>query len=129
MGMERALFADGGDRPGWPIVAVVASTVAATVLAVAFARPLTLRWSPQPKNDRSMLHTISEAIVHYRADNAGACPPTLQALVDGKYLARMPRDRWGHLPRFTCPGKSEEWAEVAAAGKDGQFGTGDDVGP
>jgi len=80
------------------------------------------------KNTKIVIHTVQEAIVHYRADNTEQCPPSLETLVVERYLARAPRDEWKQPLRFTCPGShAPDTADVTSAGRDRRFGTADDI--
>lgn len=76
-------------------------------------------------NPKIVLHTVEESLVHYRADHAQPCPPSLQALVDEHYLTRLPLDQRRRPLLYVCPGSH---VPPSAAGKDGRFGTGDALG-
>jgi hypothetical protein len=82
------------------------------------------------RNTKVIIHTVEQAMVHYRVDHADPCPPSLQALVDGHYITKLPRDEWGQPLRFTCPGlhaSGDADADVVSAGKDRRYGTADDI--
>jgi hypothetical protein len=71
---------------------------------------------------------VSEALVHYETDHADACPRSIQVLVDGRYLTRLPRDDWGQPLAYACPGlHTPDGADMTSAGPDRRFGTADDV--
>jgi hypothetical protein len=80
------------------------------------------------RNTNIWIHTVEQAMAHYQTDHANPCPPSLQTLVDERYLSRLPRDEWGQPLRMTCPGsRNGAEVDVVSAGKDGRFGTADDV--
>jgi hypothetical protein len=124
-----------------PTIAVPLPPLRSLVVRVAFAFGMTLGgfvvtalfyWVPLEHchvwNSKMAVHTVQEALVHYRSDNDERCPSSLQRLVDGKYLTKAPRDEWGHGLRFVCPGPTPyELPVVTSAGPDGRFGTADDI--
>lgn len=83
---------------------------------------------PRVRSTGMIMHTVKEAVVHYRVDHADACPPTIQALVDGRYLTHEPRDIWGQSLLYQCPGAHDaDAADLTSGGPDRRFGTADDV--
>jgi hypothetical protein len=83
---------------------------------------------PLRNNTRMVMHTVEEAVVHYQTDHSDACPTSIQALVDGRYLTRLPHDKWGQPLAFRCPGPhAPDGAEITSAGPDRRFGTADDL--
>jgi hypothetical protein len=82
----------------------------------------------RPRNTQMVMHHIAEALVHYQVDHSNACPTSIQELVDGHYLNRLPRDTWGQPLAFRCPGEhAPDGADVSSAGPDRRFGTADDL--
>src|SRR4051812_14261683 len=57
-----------------------------------------------PTETRAMIRTIERALVHYQADNAMSCPPTVDTLFSEHYLVRAPLDAWQRPLHFQCPG-------------------------
>jgi hypothetical protein len=77
---------------------------------------------------RFVMHDVSEAVVHFKFDHADVCPPTLRALVDGGYLARLPRDEWDQPLAYRCLAlHAPDDVETTSAGPDRRFGTADDL--
>jgi hypothetical protein len=75
-----------------------------------------------------VIHNVEQALVHYQADNNNGCPPSIEVLVQDRYLARSPRDKWGQPLTFRCPGVHvPDGADITSAGKDHRFGTADDI--
>jgi len=75
-----------------------------------------------------LIRSVEQALVHYQTDNAMSCPPTVDMLASEHYLTRAPLDAWGHPFHFQCPGlHAVDGADVSSAGRDGVFGTADDL--
>jgi hypothetical protein len=83
----------------------------------------------QLQHDTKMIiHNVEQALVHYQADNDNGCPPSIDALVQDRYMAQSPRDKWGQPLTFRCPGEHvPDGADITSAGKDHLFGTADDI--
>ena len=74
------------------------------------------------------IRQVEQALVHYQANNAMSCPPTVDTLATEHYLAEAPLDAWDRPLNFQCPGlHAVDGADVSSAGKDGVFGTADDL--
>ncbi|MEO8874147.1 MAG: type II secretion system protein GspG [Polyangiaceae bacterium] len=72
---------------------------------------------------RATITTASSAILSYRADHSGKCPPALEDLVRGGYLRDLPLDAWGHSLRLTCPGRRDAAGfDLESDGPDGVMG-------
>lgn len=56
----------------------------------------------------------------------GACPKSAQELHTSGLIDRVKQDPWGADYVFACPGE-HALVDIASAGKDGEFGTDDDV--
>ena len=82
-----------------------------------------------PTDTKAVLYNVEQANVHYSGDHPGvACAPSIEALIDEHYLGHAPRDRWGRPLSYVCPGLHTAGdADVVSAGKDGRFGTADDI--
>jgi hypothetical protein len=80
---------------------------------------------PRVRNTQMIMHNVEEATVHYRFDHSDECPPSIEALVDGHYLVRSPRDTWGQTLAYRCA--ASDGPEITSAGPDRRFGTADDL--
>jgi len=56
---------------------------------------------------RSAILVARQAVDAYRADHEGRCPRGLEELETTGYLARAPKDAWGHKLRLVCPSRVE----------------------
>lgn len=94
----------------------------AAILVVAF-----LFWIRARERDaaavratRASITTATNAVMSYRADHAGKCPPNLDELVHGGYARNAPLDAWGRPLRLTCPGRRDaQGFELESDGPDG----------
>jgi hypothetical protein len=73
---------------------------------------------------RANLQGVETAVVAYMAD-AGAAPASLAALQNLRLLPAGAIDGWGRTIRYERI--SDSSFRVISAGKDGAFGTGDDI--
>ena len=55
------------------------------------------------------------------------CPKGLETTWHGKYIERVPEDRWGHAYEYRGPDVSGGDFEIRSAGPDGVFNTADDL--
>jgi hypothetical protein len=70
------------------------------------------------------VHVAERALAHFRSQHA-VCPRSLAALPD---LLAPPVDGWEQPLLFVCPGVHDPaGADVTSAGRDGLFGTADDI--
>jgi ribosomal protein S6E (S10) len=78
---------------------------------------------------RTAVGEIAAAAERYRKEHGGACPRQLGDLVDGKQLAKAPKDPWGGEYVLTCPGNYDlkGGTDVVSPGPDHELGTRDDV--
>jgi hypothetical protein len=77
---------------------------------------------------KMVIRNVEQAVVHYQTDNVEQCPPSIAALVEGRYLAKLPLDRWGHPLSFRCPGLyNPDGVDIRSAGRDGELYTDDDI--
>jgi len=75
------------------------------------------------RSTRATITTASSAVLSYRADHTGKCPPSLEDLVRGGYLRDAPLDAWGHSLRLTCPGRRDAAGfDLESDGPDGVMG-------
>jgi hypothetical protein len=80
------------------------------------------------RNTKATILVVEQAMIRYDVAHSNPCPPSLQALVDERYLNKLPRDEWGQPLQFACPGlHNPDVADVSSAGKDRRFGTTDDI--
>ena len=69
---------------------------------------------------RATLDTAFRAMIHFRADHAGACPRGWSDMVAGAYLRDVPLDAWGRPLRMTCPGRRDKAGfDLESDGPDG----------
>ena len=55
-------------------------------------------------------------------------PPGLEKSWNGPYIEKVTEDKWGHAYYYASPGNDGENSyDLASAGKDGIFGTEDDI--
>ena len=66
---------------------------------------------------------VEQAIEMYRLSER-ACPPSLQALVDGKFVSQLPVDPWKRPYVIAC---EDDTVSVTSLGPDGKADTDDDV--
>jgi hypothetical protein len=112
-----------------PLLVGVALFVVGVVALAAYTytRRSGCHWSSRQRT-RFVMHDVSEAVMHYKVDHADACPPSVQTLVEGRYLRRLPRDTWDQPLAYRCPGlHTPDDAETTSAGPDHRFGTTDDI--
>jgi general secretion pathway protein G len=104
----------GRVRPVLIVLAVVGFIVA---VAVRERRQAGIRQT------RATLLGVRQAVDAYIADNDGACPPTLAAVVQYGSFKEVPRDAWGRPLRLVCPGQREGASyELMSDGPDGKPG-------
>lgn len=69
---------------------------------------------------RASITTAFRAVLSYRADHAGACPASADALVAEGYARSVPLDAWGRPLRLTCPGRRDPRGfDLTSDGPDG----------
>ena len=80
------------------------------------------------RNTKVIVHTVQEALVHYATDNTDSCPKQLSDLVTQKYLTKDPKDDWGQMLNYVCPGThNTDGADVWSKGPDKQDNSADDI--
>jgi hypothetical protein len=117
------------NRPGVILLVLCVAVALGFVVVQAFAMYRLYRThAHEGDNTKMRIHFVEQALVHYQTDNAKACPPSIEALVDGHYLTRLPRDEWGQPLAFTCPElHNRDGADAVSAGEDRRLGTVDDI--
>ena len=71
---------------------------------------------------------IAQAVTVYETENNGDCPKSIDDLVQGRFLTKMPLDPWGQPYSFKCPGdKVSDGADIWSKGKNKSEGDDDDV--
>ncbi len=75
------------------------------------------------RETRATLLGVRKALDAYLADNDGACPPSLEGVLDYATFESVPVDAWGRPLRLICPGRREgERYELSSDGPDGKPG-------
>ncbi len=69
---------------------------------------------------------IEQATEMYMVQKKGKCPKSVQDLKAGGVLKKVKKDPWGTEYQLKCPGEHSD-IDISSAGKDKEFGTGDDV--
>ena len=72
------------------------------------------------------LTAIGNSICRWRTENATPCPSVAE-LEEKKFLLPGRHDGWGRAFQLRCPAASKDTFEVISAGRDGVFGTADDM--
>lgn len=100
------------------IIGLIATAVAVAVLP-QFKKG-------QVKTAMTDAQSLRSAVTLYLGDNPGAGCPTVQDLVDGRYIDSQKRttDPWNNEFTIDCSGDD---VSVVSAGPDGQNGTEDDI--
>jgi hypothetical protein len=105
----------------------------AHVLLGALGLPLLLlRLEPSTRcvkyvDTKIVIKDVEAALVHFQTEKDG-CPASLATFIEQKILLKVPLDRWGQPLLFVCPGAhNPDGADVVSAGRDGIFGTADDI--
>lgn len=83
----------------------------------------------QVKTSRTQMKSIEQALEQYYLDN-GNYPTSdqgLQALVEGEYINKVPKDPWKKDYAYTSPGTEGNPFEISSPGPDKQEGTEDDI--
>jgi general secretion pathway protein G len=105
------------------VVAIIGMIMGA--VAVGSVRMLN---NAKVKNTKVIIHTVSEALVHYATDHTDGCPKSINDLVTEKYLTKEPKDEWGQPLVFVCPGQhNPDGADVSSKGPDKTEGNTDDL--
>src|SRR5262249_6259649 len=77
---------------------------------------------------RIVIKDVEAALVHFQVEHDESCPASLATFVEHKTLTKVPLDRWGQPLLFVCPGAhNRDGADIVSAGRDGIFGTADDI--
>jgi general secretion pathway protein G len=106
------------------VVVAIISMLMGTVAVGAFSQ---LEKS-KVKTAKMAIKTIEQALVAYQTDNTDSCPKAITDLYAGKYLTKEPKDPWGEMLIFKCPGEhNKDGADIISKGKDKVEGTADDV--
>jgi len=75
------------------------------------------------RQTRATLLSVRSAVEGFMAENAGACPPNLEGVLDYGNFKQVPRDAWGNPLRLVCPARRErERYELLSDGPDGRPG-------
>ena len=100
-----------------PIVFLV---LALTLFGVIASRE---RKSSGIRQTRATLLALRPALDAYLAENDGACPGSLDRVLDYSSFRKAPLDAWGQPLRLVCPGRREgERYELSSDGPDGEPG-------
>lgn len=78
------------------------------------------------KATAASMRTIATGIKSYKADK-GVFPSTLNALVDTKFLDKVPKDAWKRDFIYSSPGAGGKEFSLISLGDDQQQGTEDDI--
>ena len=106
------------------VVVAIISMLMGTVAVGAFSQ---LEKS-KVKNAKMAIKAVEQALVAYQTDNTDSCPKIISDLYTQKYLTKEPKDPWGEMLVFKCPGEhNKDGADLVSKGKDKQEGTADDV--
>jgi general secretion pathway protein G len=75
------------------------------------------------RQTRATLLAIRPAVDAYLAENTGACPESLERVLDFSSVRKLPMDAWGRPFRLVCPSRREgERYELSSDGPDGEPG-------
>lgn len=122
---ERAVFFPWEERRG--LLGAISRTRMGQVLLAAALLSLVgflvrrEEGASRVRATRATLFVVRRAIAAYQADQKGACPPSLDAVVHGGYLKVAPLDAWGHRLRLVCPGREDSF-DLMSDGPDGLAG-------
>ncbi len=106
------------------VVVAIISMLMGTVAIGAFSQ----LEKAKVKNAKMVIKAIEQALIAYQTDNTDSCPKAVSDLYAQKYLTKEPKDPWGELVIFKCPGEhNKDGADVVSKGKDKQENTQDDI--
>jgi hypothetical protein len=75
------------------------------------------------RETRATLLGVRRALDAYMAENEGACPRSLEAVLDYGTFKSIPHDAWGNPLRLVCPARRPgERYEILSDGPDGRPG-------
>jgi Type II secretion system (T2SS), protein G len=75
------------------------------------------------RQTRATLLSLRRAVDAYIAENEGACPPSLEKVLDYTSAKKVPTDAWGNPFRLVCPAhRPDERYELMSDGPDGKPG-------
>jgi general secretion pathway protein G len=78
---------------------------------------------------KTRVASVSSAVKEFMLQNSGACPKSVDDLVQQKYLEKSAaKDPWAKDFIFKCPGTNDtDGADITSIGPDKQEGTPDDI--
>ena len=92
------------------------------------------------RNDTlAKVRSLGAAVIAFEADNGrlpnaaesldalGQMPADLSGTWHGPYVDAAPQDGWGRPFRYVCPAPGKLGFNIISAGRDGTFGTDDDI--
>lgn len=75
------------------------------------------------RETRATLLGVRRALDAYMAENEGACPKSLESVLDFATFQSVPNDAWGNPFRLVCPARrAGERYEILSDGPDGRPG-------
>jgi general secretion pathway protein G len=106
------------------VVVMIIGLLVGTVGVVAFNRFK----KAQIKNAQTVVKNVEGAVEMYMMDNNGDCPKDLEELRAEKIIKKDPKDPWGQLLLFKCPGEQNtDGVDISSKGPDKEEGTDDDI--
>ena len=103
-----------------------AAVVALGGVMIAWFLARSVEYSPAP-DTRMRMHLTESAAAAYRGDHGG-CPDKIDGLLAGAYLLKVPSDIQKRPFVYRCPGvHNQDGVDLESAGRDGVFGTSDDI--
>lgn len=77
---------------------------------------------------KTSMETINQAIKTFALEKSGQYPTSINDMITGNYLeAGKTQDAWERDFFYLAPGRAGNEYELISAGKDGEFGTDDDI--
>lgn len=115
----------------WLIAAGAFITVASTCpVAKAELEDVSLdalRDTARRLETRGTMHAMENAFTLWKAQGVLPCPPSVEALIEGKLLDAKPLDAWTRRIQVQCPGTHGALVDLVSPGPDGQLGNADDI--
>jgi general secretion pathway protein G len=65
------------------------------------------RRASEVRATRAAVYDARRAVLAWRADHDGGCPPSLDELARAGYVRRPQRDAWGRPLRLECPDRAD----------------------
>jgi len=129
-GINTAAHAQADARIARMVVRIVLIVVAlAAIVGVVWVAGPAARGRADATRRRTTevtMRTMDAGIKAYKADK-GVYPPSLQTLVEEKFIQKVPRDAWDRDMTYIVPGRAGKDYSLLSAGEDGVMGTADDL--